>query len=114
MNKDKLLGLIKEWIKCDEELKELQKNQKMIKTKKKQATDDLLEIMKTNEIDCFDISTGKLVYQKTKTRGSLNKKLLLESLGNFFNGRDDININELGNFLLDSREVKENENIKRK
>ena len=114
MNKEKILNTIKDWLKYDEELKDLQKNQKIIKTKKKQATDDLLEIMKSNEIDCFDINSGKLLYQKTKTRGSLNKKLLLESLGSFFDGRDDINVNELSKFLLDSREIKETENIKRK
>ena len=54
------------------------------------------------------------MYQKTKSRGTLNKKLLLESLGSFFDGRDDINVNELSTFILDSREIKEMENIKRK
>ena len=114
MNKEKILNTIKEWLKYDEELKELLKSQKIIKTKKKQATDDLLEIMKSNEIDCFDINSGKLLYQKTKSRGTLNKKLLLESLGSFFDRRDDINVNELSTFILDSREIKEMENIKRK
>ena len=114
MNKEKLLETIKNWIQFDEELKQLQASQKILKTKKKQATDELLSIMKNNEIDCFDITSGKLLYQKTKTRGSLNKKILCESLENFFENRDDINVLELAKYLLDSREIKENESIKRK
>ena len=70
--------------------------------------------MKSNEIDCFDINNGKLLYHKSKIRGSLNKKVLLQSLGSFFDGRNDVDIDELSKYLLDSREIKESENIRRK
>ena len=38
--------------------------------------------MKQNEIDCFDINSGKIVYCKNKTKAPLNKKTLLETLEN--------------------------------
>ena len=114
MDKEKLLQSIRDWIKYDEELKVLQSAQKEIKEKKKLLTNNLIEIMKTNEIDCFDINNGKLLYHKSKTRSSLNKKLLIESLGKYFDGRDDIDVGILSTFILDSRDIKESENIKRK
>ena len=114
MDKQKLLDTIRDWIKADEELKVLQNAQKEIKQKKKLLTNNLLEIMKTNEIDCFDINNGKLLYHKSKTRGGLNKKLLLDSLGKYFEDREDIDVSILSKFILDSREIKESENIKRK
>ena len=114
MDKQILLDTIRDWLKCDEELKALQNAQKEIKLKKKNLTNSLLDIMKSNEIDCFDINNGKLLYHKSKTRGSLNKKLLIESLGKYFENRNDIDVSLLSNFILDSREIKESENIKRK
>ena len=114
MDKQKLLDNIRLWIKLDEELKSLQQSQKEIKLKKKTLTEELLTIMKSNEIDCFDINNGKLLYHKSKIRGSLNKKVLLQSLGSFFDGRNDVDIDELSKYLLDSREIKESENIRRK
>ena len=41
--------------------------QKQIKAKrveKKELTGSLVDVMKTNEIDCFDINNGALVYTK--------------------------------------------------
>jgi hypothetical protein len=74
--------------------------------------------MKTNEIDCFDINSGKIVYCKNKTKASLNKKTLIETLEKFFKEKNNLNINidvnVISDFILNNREIKINENIKRK
>jgi hypothetical protein len=74
--------------------------------------------MKTNEIDCFDINSGKIVYCKSKTKVSLNKKTLIDSLEKFFKEKNnlniDIDVNSISEYILNNREIKVNENIKRK
>ena len=117
-SKEELVNIIKEWIENDEKVKELQTIIKEYKNKKKKLTHELLSIMKTNEIDCFDINSGKIVYCKSKTKASLNKKTLLETLEKFFNEKNNLNINidvnTISEYILNNREIKINENIKRK
>ena len=117
-SKEELVNIIKEWIENDEKVKELQTIIKEYKNKKKKLTHELLSIMKTNEIDCFDINSGKIVYCKSKTKASLNKKTLIETLEKFFKEKNNLNINIVVNtmseYILNNREIKINENIKRK
>jgi F0F1-type ATP synthase delta subunit len=117
-SKEELVNIIKEWIDNDEKVKELQTIIKEYKNKKKNLTTTLLSIMKTNEIDCFDINSGKIVYCKNKTKASLNKKTLIETLEKFFKEKNNLNINidvnVISDFILNNREIKINENIKRK
>ena len=70
--------------------------------------------MKTNDIDCFDINDGKLIFCKNKVKVPLNKKTLLESLDKYFKNNPDIDANEVGEFILDNREIQVKENIRRK
>lgn len=113
-SKEDLVNIIKEWIEIDDKLKEIKNSMKDLKDKKKHLTTGLLEIMKQNEIDCFDINSGKIVYCKNKTRASLNKKNLLETLEKYFDGREDIDVIAVRDFLFENREIKVQENIKRK
>ena len=112
-SKEDLVNIIKDWINIDDQLKLLQNNIKELKSKKKILTTDLLTIMKNNEIDCFDINSGKIVYCKSKTKAPINKKTLLETLEKYFADRDDINVTAVRDFVLDNRELKISENIKR-
>jgi len=117
-SKEELVTIIKEWIENDEKVKEMQAIIKEYKNKKKNLTVTLLNIMKTNEIDCFDINSGKIVYCKSKTKVSLNKKTLIDSLEKFFKEKNnlniDIDVNSISDYILNNREIKVNENIKRK
>ena len=74
--KDQLVTHIKEWIAIDEEVKLLKKEIKIRQERKKNLTHDLVEVMKSNEIDAFDINNGKLIYTKRKTKQAISKKLL--------------------------------------
>lgn len=116
-SKEELVNIIKEWIEIDDKVKELQTIIKEYKNKKKNLTLSLLTIMKNNEIDCFDINSGKIVYCKNKTKASLNKKTLIETLEKFFkeenNSNINIDVNIISEYILNNREIKVNENIKR-
>lgn len=113
MNKEALVDTIKEWIQIDNELKELQKAAKERRARKKELTSSLVDVMRDNEIDCFDVNDGKLIYTKNKVRSSLSKKHLLSTIQSFFKD-DQEQAKQLGEFILNNREVKEKESIRRK
>ena len=69
--------------------------------------------MKENEIDCFDITDGKLLYTKNKVKQSLSKKHLLNALSVYFQN-DGMKAKDVANFILESREIKIRENIRHK
>ena len=59
----------------DNEIKAGQKRLKELRQEKKQVTSVLVEVMKQNEIDCFDINDGKLVYKQNKQNKILESSL---------------------------------------
>lgn len=113
-SKEDLVNIIKEWIEIDDKLKVIQNSMKDLKLQKKNLTSNLLSIMKDNEIDCFDINSGKIVYCKSKTKAPINKKTLLETLEKYFEDRKDVDVTAVRDFVLENREIKVQENIKRK
>ena len=112
MNQE-LINNIKIWINHDNQIKELQKKIKILREDKKKSTIKLVEIMKQNEIDAFDINDGKLLYNKTEIKTPISKKHLINSVSEFFKD-DKQTIEELCNFILNTRKTKTTENIKRK
>jgi hypothetical protein len=97
----------------DNEIRDIQTRLKELKDKRKVFADNLVEIMRKNEIDCFDVNDGKLIYTKTKVKAPLNKTTLAASLIKYFKD-DDEQAKELAQFLLESREEKVKESIRRK
>jgi hypothetical protein len=113
--KEVLVSTIKEWIQNDNEIKELQREIKARKERKKTISDKLVDVMKTNDIDCFDINDGKLIYTQNKVKTSLSKKHITACLEKYFKNSDNKEIvDDLSNFILDNREVKVTETIRRK
>ncbi len=110
--KDQLVQHIKEWIGVDEEIKSLQKEIKQRKEKQKDLTKELMEVMKSNEIDCFDLNDGKLVYTRSKTKQTINKKYLMTTLIKCL--EDPKDAEKVTDFILENREEKVRESIRRK
>jgi len=82
--KEQLVNNIKEWIKMDAEISELKSQIKEKNNKKKTLTENLVTVMKTNKIDCFDINGGALVYKTSKVKKPINGKTLLNALQNYY------------------------------
>jgi len=82
--KEELVANIKEWIKNDTEISTLQKELKIRRNNKKMLTDALMTTMKSNNIDCFDINGGSIIYKKTTTKKPLNAKALILALQNYY------------------------------
>lgn len=113
--KEQLVSNIKEWIQYDNEIKQLQKQVKIRKEKQKGLTDNIVKVMKAKEIDCFDLNDGKLIYSQSKTKGTINKQHIFNCLEKYFKDNGDENmISDLTNFILENREVKVKETIRRK
>ena len=112
--KEELVDNIKNWMQIDTEMKLLQKELKDRRMRKKQLTESLVEIMKSNEIDCFDITEGKIIYTTNKVKAPLSKKHLTECLDKYFAAETSIKADEISNFILESRVVKTNESIRHK
>ena len=88
-SKEILIKTIKDWVKVDNEMRELQKQQLIRKTEKKRISEILIGIMRKNEIDCFDTILSK-----------------------YYKG-DSSKAEDMQNFILDNREEEVKESITR-
>ena len=111
--KDELIANIKEWIKMDNEITKLKAEVKDKTNKKKELTESLVNIMKGNSIDCFDINGGALVYKKRKTKQSISGKFLLSQLEEYYKEQPEI-AKEITKKVLDNRLEVFKDEIKRK
>jgi hypothetical protein len=113
--KEELVSNIKEWMKIDTEIAKLQKEIKDRKMKKKNLTDSLVSVMKKNEIDCFDINGGSLVYKQSKTKKPITSKTLLSVLQNYYaSDPNPSKAQDITKFILENREEQVKETIKMK
>jgi len=111
--KEQLVNNIKEWIKIDNEITQLKADVKERTTKKKLLTENLVTVMKSNSIDCFDINGGALVYKKSTVKKPINDRTLLLALQNYY--KTDTHIAEdIAKHVMSCREEQIKETIKRK
>ena len=111
--KDELILNIKEWIKMDNDINKLKAEVKDKTNKKKELTESLVNIMKNNSIDCFDINGGALVYKQKKTRKTISGKFLLAQLEEYYKDQPEV-AKEITKKVLDNREEVLKDEIKRK
>jgi len=112
-NKEQLIQTIKNWVKIDNEMHVLQRELQTRKNEKKKISTLLIETMRTNEIDCFDIKDGQIVYIKKNVKKPINQKSLFSILSLYFKD-SPLKANELNEFIQNNREEVVKEDIKRK
>ena len=101
-NKNELIQNIKEWISLDNEISKLKLEAKNKTARKKELTNSLIQIMKSNSIDCFDINGGSLIYKEKKTPKTISSKYLLEQLNDIYKDTPDIAL-EIKNKVWNNR-----------
>lgn len=111
--KEELIANIREWIKTDNEMIKLAAEVKEKKKKMKELNDSLVNIMKGNNIDCFDINGGALIYKQKKTVKPISRKFLLSELQKYYKEQPEL-ASDVAKHLLDNREVSVKDEIKRK
>ena len=113
ITKEQLKDHLRQWVRVENEIGTLSAEIKKRKLIHQQLSASLLRVMKQNEIDCFDIANGRIVYSKTKTRAPLNNGQLKHALTTYY--KEDVEkANSLTEFLLASRVEKTRESIKMK
>jgi hypothetical protein len=111
--KEQLIQKVREWVRVDNELRVLQKEMMIRKKEKQNISKELMNVMKLNKIDVFDLKDGQLVYASTSIKKPITKKNLLSILSVYFQGNNDKAF-ELNNFILDNRETTVKEKLVRK
>ena len=111
--KETLIKTIKDWVKLDNEIRSLKKEQSDRVNEKKELSSALLEIMKSNEIDCVDIKDGQLCYKQQSVKKPITKKNLLTILSKYYKG-DVETANTITEFISNNREEVVKETITRK
>lgn len=113
LTKEQVKDYLRQWIRVENEISTLSVEIKKRKLVHQQLSASLLEVMRKNDIDCFDITNGKIVYSKVKHRAPLNNGQLRSALTTYY--KDDADkANNLTEFLLSSRVEKTRESIKMK
>jgi len=113
VTKEQLKDHLRQWVRVENEISTLSAEIKKRKLIHQQLSASLLRVMKENEIDCFDIANGRIVYSKTKTRAPLNNGQLKSALKTYYK-EDTEKANSLAEFLLASRVERTRETIKMK
>jgi hypothetical protein len=111
--KEQLVNNIKEWIKMDTEISQLKTEIKERNNKKKNLSESLVTVMKSNSIDCFDINGGAIVYKQSKVKKPINGKTLLVALQNYYKNEPNM-AEDLTKHIMNNREEEIKETIKRK
>jgi 5'-3' exonuclease len=101
--KEQLVNIIKEWVKLDNEIRQLQSEMLSRKKEKAKMSTQLIDVMKQNEIDCFDLKDGQLLYTKKNVKKPITKKVLLNILSKYYKG-DYMKACEVNDFILSNRE----------
>jgi hypothetical protein len=110
--KEQLIKTIKEWVKIDNDIRAIKKEATLREKEKKEISKKLMEVMRDNEIDCFDLKDGQITYTKKNVKKPITKKSLLDILSKYCNG-DAIKAIEINNFIMDNREEVVKESIVR-
>ena len=101
--KEELVKSIREWISFDSDIAKLQAQLKEKRAQKKRNSEQLVNTMKSNNIDCFDINGGAILYKRNVVKKPLTGKTMLPLLAD-----------DLTKYLLDNRVEKVTETVRRR
>jgi hypothetical protein len=110
---DQLKQNIREWVKLDNEMRSLNKEISTRRNDKKIISKRLIEVMRENKLDIFDLKDGQLMYVKKNKKKPITQKQLLTLLSTYY--KEDVSkAEEMHTFLMDNREEVVEETIQRK
>lgn len=111
--KEQLVASIREWISIDSEILRLQTQLKEKRALKKQFSEQLVQTMKTNSIDCFDINGGAILYKRSVSKKPLTGKTMLPLLESYFSD-SNVKPEDLTKYLMDNRIETVKETVRRR
>ena len=108
-----LVDVVKQWVQTDNKLIQLNKMVKELRQEKKRWNEVMIQTMKKNEIDIFDIKDGQIKYKMEKKKEPLTQKKLLTILGKHPLLAAE-QVDALNNFVYENRVETVKESIVRK
>jgi len=112
-NPNELVEVVKQWVQTDNKLIQLNKMVKELRQEKKRWNEVMIQTMKNNEIDIFDIKDGQIKYKMEKKKEPLTQKKLLTILGKHPQLAVE-QVDALNNFVYENRVETVKESIVRK
>ena len=88
MDRAQAIQLVREWVEIDEGMALAKQRIKEFKAQRKALEGQLIGLMKENQIDEFDLSHGKLIRTTHKSKSSLTKKHVVDSLAKYFKNEE--------------------------
>jgi UDP-N-acetyl-D-mannosaminuronate dehydrogenase len=108
-----LVYVVKQWVTIDNQIRALNSKVRELRNAKKEQNQKMIDVMKANEIDNFDLKDGQIQYKKSSKKEALTQKTLLKILSQHPQ-LDEEQATNLNQFIYDSRTVSEKESIVRK
>ena len=112
-NKQLLIEIVKQWVTLDNQIRAMNKKLKELRNDKKEQNEKMIQVMKQNEIDNFDLKDGQIRYKKETKREPLTQKTLLKILSKHPQLEQE-QAKHLNQFIYDNRQVSEKEVVVRK
>lgn len=110
---EQLKQTVRDWVKLDNEIRALNKEITTRRNDKKNISKRLIDVMRENKLDIFDLKDGQLMYVKKNKKKPITQKQLLTLLSSYYK-EDTSKAEEMRNYLLDNREEVVQETIQRK
>lgn len=113
MNKEELISYVKDWLRLESELSLLKKEVRDRRASQKNISEQLINIMKNNDIDSLDTNDGKqILYSQNKVKCPMTKTRLSAILSQYY--KDEQEAGQLLDFIMEKQEVKVKDNIRLK
>lgn len=109
---EQIKPIVREWIRLDNELRELKKAQQIRTKEKKEMSERLIVLMREINMEGFDTKDGQILYTRKNVKKPITQGQLLSILSNYYKGNEDKAV-ELNNYILENREEVVRESIKR-
>jgi len=97
--KDKVIDDIKQWVKLDNEMKELKKLHNERKATQTLLSQSIMNTMKENKIDMFNMKQGSIHYKKNRIKKPITKKMLQDVLLKYYNN-DLAKATDINDYIL--------------
>jgi hypothetical protein len=110
---EQLKTTVREWVKLDNEIRTLNKEITTRRNEKKDISKRLIDVMRDNKLDVFELKDGQLMYVKKNKKKPITQKQLLTLISSYY--KDDLSkAEEMHSYLMENREEVEHETIQRK
>jgi len=112
-DKQTLIETVKKWVEIDNKLRQVTEVAKKLRKEKKEKNEQMIRIMKENEIDNFEIKDGQIQYKKENKREPLTQKRLISILMGHPQLAEE-QVVKLNQYVFECRKVIEKETVVRK